>query len=305
MKQIAVFVDAGYFWKQVAQVTVGTDGVRREEVDIDYPALRQQVLQEVEKQFPGGEFLRVYWYDGAGVQGQKTPSHHAIDDLDDFKLRLGTRNGYGAQKGVDGLIIADLIGLAHARAVDRVLIVSGDADLIPGIHAVQALGVRAHLLSLGPEQATSADLRAAVDSKARWYDAVVHRFAQAAPRTQEPVAEGAVEAPAEHDVYGEIVARALHEMGHYETLVQLENGSIGKAADGRLLWAGAQHFQRMITDDEKRALRKAFRKAVTPRPEPQPVQSNEGGNVEAPSHPEGEPAHRTEADSEMVVTAVQ
>ena len=133
MKQIAVFVDAGYFWKQVAQVIVGTDGVRREEVEIDYPALRQQVLQEVKKQFPHGEFLRVYWYDGAGVQGQKTPSHHAIDELDDFKLRLGTRNGYGAQKGVDGLIIADLIGLAHARAVDRVLIVSGDADLIPGI----------------------------------------------------------------------------------------------------------------------------------------------------------------------------
>ena len=301
MKQIAVFVDAGYFWKQVAQVIVGTDGVRREEVEIDYPALRQQVLQEVKKQFPHGEFLRVYWYDGAGVQGQKTPSHHAIDELDDFKLRLGTRNGYGAQKGVDGLIIADLIGLAHARAVDRVLIVSGDADLIPGIHAVQALGVRAHLLSLGPEQATSADLRAVVDFKARWFDQVVDSFAKAAPRTQEPVAEPLAGSPAEQDVYGEIVARALHEMGHYETPVQLENGSIGKAADGRLLWAGAQHFQRMLTDDEKRALRKAFRKAVTPQPHVRPVENSEAKEVTTPSPLDGVSTASVEAPPESVV----
>src|SRR3546814_4680835 len=71
-------------------------------------------------------------------------SHVAIDDLDDFKLRLGTRNTYGDQKAVDGLIIADLVSLAQSRAIASAIVVSGDADLTPGVMAAQGLGMRVH-----------------------------------------------------------------------------------------------------------------------------------------------------------------
>jgi hypothetical protein len=39
----------------------------------------------------------------------------SVEELDDFKLRLGTRTGAGDQKAVDGLIIADLISLPVAE----------------------------------------------------------------------------------------------------------------------------------------------------------------------------------------------
>jgi len=113
------------------------------------------MLSEVEKQFGADcHFLRVYWYDGPGTNG-KTTEHHAIDKLDDFKLRLGTRNGVGTQKGVDGLIIADLISLTQQRAITHAMLITGDSDITPGVVAAQGMGLRAHLLSLGSSVATS------------------------------------------------------------------------------------------------------------------------------------------------------
>jgi len=152
MNRIGVFVDAGYFWVQVAQVVHGSKQAR-DSVAIDYPILREKLLAEVASQFAGGELLRVYWYDGPGTFSHKAHSHVAIDDLDDFKLRLGTRNTYGDQKAVDGLIIADLVSLAQSRAILSAIVVSGDADLTPGVIAAQGLGMRVHMLSLGPANA--------------------------------------------------------------------------------------------------------------------------------------------------------
>lgn len=70
---------------------------------------------------------RVYWYDGA-VNGIPTREQIAIGDLARVKLRLGRITGNG-QKGVDGLIILDLISLARNRAVDVAVLLTGDEDL--------------------------------------------------------------------------------------------------------------------------------------------------------------------------------
>ena len=104
-------------------------------------------------------------YDGPHRTLGKSREHKAIEELDDFKLRLGTLNGVGEQKAVDGLIIADMIGLAQSRVITDALLVSGDADLTPGVLAAQNLGVRVHLLSMGPSEATSPYLKAEVDCK--------------------------------------------------------------------------------------------------------------------------------------------
>lgn len=198
MKRVAVFLDAGYFWVQLCKVILGKYNVRTE-VNVDYEALRKLMLSEVEKQFGSDcHFLRVYWYDGPGNNG-KTTEHHAIDKLDDFKLRLGTRNGVGTQKGVDGLIIADLISLTQQRAITHAMLMTGDSDITPGVVAAQGMGLRAHLLSLGSSVATSPYLAAEADFKRSWGASEVAQFAKAvkaaAPKAK-PVAAPAAKAPA-------------------------------------------------------------------------------------------------------------
>lgn len=272
MNQVAVIVDAGYFWVQVGRIVHGDRRVRRDEVCIDYAALRQEVLDQAAAQFPNASLLRVYWYDGPGTNGGKTALHHAIDELDDFKLRLGTRNGYGDQKAVDGLIIADLIGLAQSKSIVGAILLSGDADLTPGVTTAQGLGIRVHLLSLGDSGSTSPFLRAEVDFKAHWADATVQKFASASVSaiSQPPVPVSAPVAPATSgaplsscapavDAFADIAQRALTALGHPVRAISLENGAIPRAADGKLLWVGREHFGRDLSDPEKRSLRRAFK----------------------------------------------
>lgn len=273
MNQVAVLVDAGYFWVQAGHVVAGGRKVRREDVCIDYSALRQEVLDQVAAQFPGATLLRVYWYDGPGPQGAKTTTHHAIDELDDFKLRLGTRNGYGDQKAVDGLIIADLIGLAQSRSIAGAILLSGDADLTPGVTTAQGLGIRVHLLAMGPAAATSPFLRAEVDLKAHWAEATVQKFASPSPTLGAATATAAPQAvivcslatPAA-DMFREVAEDALEALGHPKLPINLENGSIPKHADGKLLWLAGQRFKRQLSEPEKRSLRKAFRELLAATP---------------------------------------
>lgn len=65
--------------------------------------------------------------DGAR-NGVPTPEQVAIGSLPKVKLRLGRVTGSG-QKGVDGLIIIDLLNLSTHRAVDVAILFSGDEDL--------------------------------------------------------------------------------------------------------------------------------------------------------------------------------
>ena len=179
MKRVAVFLDAGYFWVQLGNILSGSFTYRAL-VDVDYDKLRQKMLDEVASQFGADcPLLRIYWYDGPGTGGTKTSEHRAIDKLDDFKLRLGTRNGGGQQKGVDGLIIADIINLTQQKAITHALLITGDSDITPGVVAAQGMGLRAHLLSLGSAAATSPYLAAEADFKRSWGVAEASIFAKA------------------------------------------------------------------------------------------------------------------------------
>lgn len=277
MNQIAVLVDAGYFWVQVTQAVHGCKSPR-ESIDIDYAVLRKVVLDHVAAEFKA-ELLRVYWYDGPAHNGGKSGSHTAIEELDDFKLRLGTRNSVGSQKAVDGLIIADLIGLAQSKSISGAIVLSGDADLTPGVIAAQGLGIRVHLLSMGPPEATSPYLRAEADRKPHIDDATVRTFATAkvaaaAPVVVQPVvappgggvvvavphiaAVVAGSAPAEQTMK-EIAEDALKQLGGAEVVVLDASGAIPRHADGKLLYVGRTRLARELDGPEKRALRQAFK----------------------------------------------
>ena len=53
MRRVAVFVDAGYFWVQAVKIAQG-EKMGRESITLDYPVLRNTLLQET-KRFPGSQ----------------------------------------------------------------------------------------------------------------------------------------------------------------------------------------------------------------------------------------------------------
>jgi hypothetical protein len=95
----------------------------------------------------GKELLRIYWYDGMIANGL-TPQQRSIAKVDDVQLRAGTINGKGKQKGVDSLIIRDLIELTSHQAVCDAVLVTGDSDLAIGIEIAQKRGVRIAVIGL-------------------------------------------------------------------------------------------------------------------------------------------------------------
>jgi len=84
--------------------------------------------------------LRIYWYDGASRKTDPTAEHSRLAHCNNIKVRLGFLNSQGQQKGVDSLIVTDLVELARNRAVGDVVLVSGDEDVRIGVQLAQILG---------------------------------------------------------------------------------------------------------------------------------------------------------------------
>ncbi|BCU07985.1 NYN domain-containing protein [Allochromatium tepidum] len=268
MRRVALFVDAGYFWVQATYI-VHRQRLGRESITIDYLQLRAELIHLAQAQFPDADLLRVYWYDGPGTYG-KTAGHQAIEDLDDFKLRLGTRNGVGDQKAVDGLIIADLISLAQSKSITDALLLSGDADLTPGVLAAQSMGIRVHLLTMGPAEATSPFLRAEADCKTHWEDDAVKRFVSAARSSSASgnsqqamaVVPQAGQFPAEQINLADVAQITFDARSDQEKATIPEKGSLPQEIDRRLLRAGRDAAKRSLEDGEKRQLRAELRKVA-------------------------------------------
>jgi hypothetical protein len=90
--------------------------------------------------------LRAYWYDAAR-DGIPTLEHLQVGELRDVKLRLGRLSG-GQQKGVDSLIVRDLMTLARERAVATGYLLAGDEDLREGVVAAQDMGMRVAVIGI-------------------------------------------------------------------------------------------------------------------------------------------------------------
>ena len=179
VERVAAFVDAGYFWVQLSYLLYG-EKRRREDILIDAPKMRESLIHEIHSQFAECSLLRIYWYDGRDPRGVVTEQHQALARLDDIKMRYGTLNAYGQQKGVDGLLMADLLALAQNRAITSAIILSGDADLAPGVGAAQMLGVRIHRLGINGQSASSPILLAEADKNIEWAREAVEGFVRKA-----------------------------------------------------------------------------------------------------------------------------
>jgi uncharacterized LabA/DUF88 family protein len=140
-------VDVGYLLAEGGKAYCGV--TKRSQVHCRYAdvAYALEALARAHSELP---LLRAYWYDGA-PDYVPTQDHLAIASLPRVKLRLGrlvTERRGVRQKGVDSLIVHDLITLAHERAVSTVYLLAGDEDIREGVAAAQRFGVQVILLGI-------------------------------------------------------------------------------------------------------------------------------------------------------------
>ena len=178
MDRVAVFVDAGYLFAQGSKELSGTK-LTRSECELDHSAVRS-ALRDYAEAAASLPLLRIYWYDGTS-QGP-TPQHIALANQPDVKVRLGFVNSQGQQKGVDSLIVTDMITLARNRAMGACVLLSGDEDLRVGVQQAQEYGIRVHLLGIRPSRGSqSSFLREEADRVDEWTSAELSAFLACAP----------------------------------------------------------------------------------------------------------------------------
>ncbi len=163
MDRLAVFVDAGYFFAAGGNAAFGIEQRHL----LRFPRPRQcidEVVARASAMSDNKNLLRVYWYDA--LTGA-TPSaiQSTLAHLHGVKLRFGVLNKTGEQKGVDSLIVTDLIDLARNRAIADAVLVAGDEDLRIAVQVAQSYGVRVHILAAGePSRNVSLSLQMEADS---------------------------------------------------------------------------------------------------------------------------------------------
>ena len=150
MNQFAWFVDAGYFYVAGGSLCLGTND--RSEIQIAFGTVTEMFSTLATGREPSERHLRSYWYDGAR-DGIPTQTHDAIARQPGVKLRLGrtvlTKAGV-VQKGVDSLIVRDLMRLSQNRAISTAYLLGGDDDLRQGVVEAQEAGVRVVLVGIEP-----------------------------------------------------------------------------------------------------------------------------------------------------------
>ena len=100
----------------------------------------------------------------------------AVANTDLAKLRLGTIS-MGRQKGVDSLIVTDLIELARNRAITDALVLSGDEDIRVGVQIAQTYGIQIHLLGIKPSRGSQSEsLKQESDTCQEWDETDVGEF---------------------------------------------------------------------------------------------------------------------------------
>ena len=266
MERAAIFVDAGYYYAQGSYAAFGETLKRHFLVSAEAVFLRE-LEGAVRDLLPTGcEILRTYWYDGA-QGGAPTPNQLVIGALPRVKLRLGRINSQGQQKGVDTLIVRDLMVLSQERSITHAFVLSGDEDLREGVAYAQDRGVVVGLLGIRGSRGTSQS-----SELAREADIIDERATQAAiaslARAVQP--EVTVAAPVVDFVgaIDDVVKRWIDAATTTEIAALLSaKPNIPKDIDGQLLRAVSQGALggRLLEEDEKRAVRRGFWERIGPK----------------------------------------
>lgn len=186
MSRIAVFVDSGYLFAQ-GSAAVSGEKTSRTSINIDPEKAIAALKAVASAKAPKCEILRIYWYDGAIGGARPTSDQALLAGLDDVKLRLGFVNSHGQQKGVDSLIVTDLIELARLKSISDALLLSGDEDVRVGVQIAQNYGVRVHLLGIHPSRGSqSLQLMQEADTTVEWSGETISSFMTIRPSLNQP-----------------------------------------------------------------------------------------------------------------------
>lgn len=262
MQRTAIFVDAGYVFAAGAKLLTGADQVRNTLI-LDVPSI-VQALKDFSQVPCAAPLLRIYWYDAMRTS-RASREQTDLADTDDVKVRLGQVNVAGEQKGVDPLIITDLLELARNGAVTNAILVSGDEDLRVGVVLAQQFGVRVHLLGFQPARSNqSRSLRQEVDTTHEWDAAVVGAFLTHQPPNAAADAAAALAMKTQLEA---VIAPMIKAIPAHDLAALKQHFAATKAVppdyDRALLRLGRQHFaEGSLEDEERSALREAFARGV-------------------------------------------
>lgn len=159
--RVEIFVDTSYLLASF--YNSWTTGARSQ-LEIDLPRVTHHLSEIVSKKLDHPVF-RQFWYDGISDSGphryQRTLRH-----IDGVQLRAGQLIEWGdrrTQKGVDTRLVADMVLHSVRGIVQEIVLVTGDADMIPGVQVAVDHGVRVHLIGFGWESMSNS-LRSACDT---------------------------------------------------------------------------------------------------------------------------------------------
>jgi uncharacterized LabA/DUF88 family protein len=183
--RVAVFVDAGYLYAQGSAALAGKKQPRRL-VSLNVDKTLAALNDICEAACPQVRLLRIYWYDGLSRSGRMNSEQQEIASAPYAKLKLGVINGAGEQKGVDSLIVTDLIDLARNKAISDAVVVSGDEDIRIGVQIAQSFGVQVHLIGIKPARGSqSPDLIQESDTHHEMDERIVSGFLTVHPEADD------------------------------------------------------------------------------------------------------------------------
>ena len=263
MDRVAAFVDAGYLFAQGSTLLAGRK-LTRGEVVLDHDAVVRMLTAfcETAAQVP---LLRIYWYDGTSTG--PTPQHLTLAHLPNLKMRLGFVNSVGEQKGVDSLIVTDMIALARNGAISDAVLLSGDEDLRVGVQQAQEFGVRVHLIGIKPSRGSqSLFLLQESDTTHEWSEHEVAGFLSLKERpTASSVPAVAPSAPVQGgqpDVLMAFAAEVASSIDASELDAVIEafesSRQIPRDLDRQLLAGGRTRLGRDLLPADKKSVRNAF-----------------------------------------------
>ena len=161
LERTTVFVDTSYL---LASFYNSLEIGARAQLEIDLPEVVATLGSMIENQL-GHPVHRQNWYDGIPDTGPHR-YQRALRTCNGVQLRTGQLIEWGerrAQKGVDTRLVADMVIAGLNQQVTDFVLVSGDADMIPGVEEAANNGIRVHLYGFGWDSMSSA-LRHACDT---------------------------------------------------------------------------------------------------------------------------------------------
>ena len=271
VKRVAVFVDVGYLYAGGSVVLAGSP-INRERMNLRQAATIAKLVDTTRELTDGGTLLRVYWYDGL-VRGRPSQEQQSLAHADNVKLRLGVVTA-GRQKGVDSMIVTDLIELARNHAISDAVLLSGDEDLRIGVQIAQSFGVRVHLIGIEPSRGNQSNLlMQEADTTIEWSKGDIEEILslklgvdaeqRASSGQAFPGSGGGLEVEALGEVVANVISSiAVSDAGTVKATLAQNPAWIPPEYDRMLLLDGAQRLGRELTQEEKRLVRTNFRDAI-------------------------------------------